>query len=376
MMRKDNRIPEEVFAQTLRTLLAPVVPFLEDPSVADILINGPNDIYVERRGRLEKTPARFESHDALQAAIKNIAQYVGKTIDELNPLMDARLPDGSRVQVTLPPTARKGPYVSIRRFSKSLLTVDALIKGGSLTPTAVYFLHSIVYMAKNLIVAGGTGSGKTTLLNILSRLIPEDQRVAVIEDASELQLQQPHIVPMESRPPDVEGRGAVSIRDLLRASLRMRPDRIIIGEIRSSESLDLIQAMTSGHGGAMSTVHASTPRDALRRLETMAMMAEESMPLPALRAQIASGVNVIVHASRLEDGTRRVLEISEVEGELDANGHYVVHDLFVFRRDGHDADGKVRGRLQATGRRPSFLEEMRHYIGEFDETIFDDADAR
>lgn len=376
MMRKDNRIPEEVFAQTLRTLLAPVVPFLEDASVADILINGPNDIYVERRGRLEKTPARFESHDALQAAIKNIAQYVGKTIDELNPLMDARLPDGSRVQVTLPPTARKGPYVSIRRFSKSLLTVDALVKGGSLTPTAVYFLHSIVYMAKNLIVAGGTGSGKTTLLNILSRLIPEDQRVAVIEDASELQLQQPHIVPMESRPPDVEGRGAVSIRDLLRASLRMRPDRIIIGEIRSSESLDLIQAMTSGHGGAMSTVHASTPRDALRRLETMAMMAEESMPLPALRAQIASGVNVIVHASRLEDGTRRVLEISEVEGELDANGHYVVHDLFVFRRDGHDADGKVRGRLQATGRRPSFLEEMRHYIGEFDETIFDDADAR
>lgn len=376
MMRKDNRIPEEVFAQTLRTLLEPVVPFLEDASVADILINGPNDIYVERRGRLEKTTARFESHDALLAAIKNIAQYVGKTIDELSPLMDARLPDGSRVQVTLPPTARKGPYVSIRRFSKSLLTVDALIKGGSLTPTAVYFLHSIVYMAKNLIVAGGTGSGKTTLLNILSRLIPEDQRVAVIEDASELQLQQPHIVPMESRPPDVEGRGAVSIRDLLRASLRMRPDRIIIGEIRSSESLDLIQAMTSGHGGAMSTVHASTPRDALRRLETMAMMAEEAMPLPALRAQIASGVNVIVHASRLEDGTRRVLEISEVEGELDANGHYKVHDLFVFRRDGHDADGKVRGRLQATGRRPSFLEEMRHYIGEFDETIFDDADAR
>jgi pilus assembly protein CpaF len=376
MMRKDNRIPEEVFAQTLRTLLEPVVPFLEDASVADILINGPNDIYVERRGRLEKTAARFESHDALLAAIKNIAQYVGKTIDELSPLMDARLPDGSRVQVTLPPTARKGPYVSIRRFSKSLLTVDALIKGGSLTPTAVYFLHSIVYMAKNLIVAGGTGSGKTTLLNILSRLIPEDQRVAVIEDASELQLQQPHIVPMESRPPDVEGRGAVSIRDLLRASLRMRPDRIIIGEIRSSESLDLIQAMTSGHGGAMSTVHASTPRDALRRLETMAMMAEEAMPLPALRAQIASGVNVIVHASRLEDGTRRVLEISEVEGELDANGHYKVHDLFVFRRDGHDADGKVRGRLQATGRRPSFLEEMRHYIGEFDETIFDDGDAR
>jgi len=376
MMRKDNRIPEEVFAQTLRTLLAPVVPFLEDASVADILINGPDDVYVERRGRLEKTSARFESHDALLAAIKNIAQYVGKTIDELNPLMDARLPDGSRVQVTLPPTARKGPYVSIRRFSKTLLTVDALVKGGSLSPTAVYFLHSIVYMAKNLIVAGGTGSGKTTLLNILSRLIPEDQRIAVIEDASELQLQQPHVVPMESRPPDVEGRGAVSIRDLLRASLRMRPDRIIIGEIRSSESLDLIQAMTSGHGGAMSTVHASTPRDALRRLETMAMMAEEAMPLPALRAQIASGVNVIVHASRLEDGSRRVLEISEVEGELDANGHYRVHDLFVFQRDGHDADGKVRGRLRPTGHRPTFLEEMRHYIGEFDETIFDDTDRR
>ncbi|MCK6572175.1 CpaF family protein [Myxococcota bacterium] len=375
-MRKDNRIPEEVFAQTLRTLLAPVQPFLDDPSVADILINGPEDIYVERKGRLSKTKARFGSVDELMAAIKNIAQFVGKTIDELNPLMDARLPDGSRVQVTLPPTARKGPYVSIRRFSKNLLNVDALIQGGSLTPTAVYFLHSIVYMAKNLIVAGGTGSGKTTLLNILSGLIPEDQRIAVIEDATELQLQQPHVVPMESRPPDVEGRGSVSIRDLLRASLRMRPDRIVIGEIRSAESLDLIQAMTSGHGGAMSTVHASTPRDALRRLETMAMMAEEAMPLPALRAQIASGVNVIVHASRLEDGTRRVMEISEVEGELDANGHYVVHDLFVFQRNGHDADGKVRGRLRPTGRRPTFLEELEHYIGQFDASIFDDRDAR
>lgn len=370
MIRKRARIPDDVFRQTIERFLLPIADEMADESVSDILINGPHEIFVERRGRLVESPARFPDEDALLAAIKNIAQFVGKTVDSQNPLLDGRLPDGSRVQVTLAPCARRGPYVSIRRFRKQSLQLSNLLASGSLTERAVAFLRVAVAMAKNVLVSGGTGAGKTTLLNIMGSLIPSDQRIVLIEDAAELQLQQPHVVSLESRPADPEGRGAVSIRDLLRGSMRMRPDRIVIGEIRSSEALDLIQAMTSGHGGSMSTLHASSPDDAMRRLETMAMMADEQFPLGALRSQIASAVDVVVQASRLEDGSRRVTRISTVEPAL-GDGRYRITHLFRLDRQGHDADDRVIARLVPTGARPHFLDDIKAHFGAFDDSIFD-----
>lgn len=371
MIRKRANIPESIYERTILSFLAPIQPLLDDARVSDILINGPFEIHVERGGRLEATGLCFPDEDALLAAIKNMAQYVGKTIDAFTPLLDGRLPDGSRVQVTLAPCARRGPYVSIRRFRRQSLMLDDLITTGSLTSAAITFLRAAVEMAANLLVSGGTGAGKTTLLNVMGALIPADQRIVLIEDAAELQLQQPHVVSLESRPPDAEGRGTVSIRDLLRGAMRMRPDRIVIGEIRSSEALDLIQAMTSGHGGSMSTLHASSPHDALRRLETMAMMADEQFPLGALRAQICSAVGVVVQASRLEDGSRRVTRIASVDERLDADGGYRLVDVFTFARDGHDASGRVQGALRATGHRPTFFEEMKAHFGGFDESVFE-----
>lgn len=370
MIRKRANIPEAVFEETILGFLRPIAPLLDNEAVSDILINGPHEIHVERGGRLHLTDCRFSDADALLAAIKNIAQYVGKTVDATSPLLDGRLPDGSRVQVTLAPCARRGPYVSIRRFRKQSLTLDHLVASGSLTPAAVVFLRAAVVMAANVIVSGGTGAGKTTLLNVMGSLIPPDERIVLIEDAAEIQLQQPHVVSLESRPADAEGRGSVSIRDLLRGALRMRPDRIVIGEIRSREALDLIQAMTSGHGGSMSTLHASNPHDALRRLETMAMMADEQFPLGAMRSQITSAVGLVVQASRLEDGSRHVTRISTVSDLLDAEGRYALTDIFRFARAGHDADGRVRGALVPTGERPDFLDAMRDHFGGFDESIF------
>ena len=320
----------EIFARTVEHFLSPVLEPLRDPTVSEIMINGPTDIYIERRGQIHKLSASFPSTDALLAAIRNVLQFSGKRITPESPLIDARLPDGSRVHVALEPVSLQGPCVCIRKFGKDLLSIDALIGIGALTDMAAEFLRLAVLAEQNIIVSGGTSSGKTTLLNALSTAIPNHERIVVIEDSSELQLQQEHVLRMETRPPDRYGRGEVTIRDLFRSSLRLRPDRIVIGEVRGGEALDMIQAMTSGHGGSMSTLHATTPRDALNRLETLALMAKVDLPLYALRAQVASAIDVIVQVSRLADGSRRITQISEVL-PLQAD-QYITADLFVLGR--------------------------------------------
>lgn len=320
-------IPAAVYEQSLRGLFAPVVAFLDDPDVSEIMINGPTEVYVERRGRLELTPARFPSLDALTAALRNVAQFVGRPFDAEHPILEGRLPDGSRLEAVLAPAAPSGPVVAIRRFRKDTLTIQRLVELGSLSGAAAEALRGLVGSKRNVLVSGGTGSGKTSLLNCLSSFIEPEERVVVIEDAQELQLQQPHRVHLEARPPDERGRGAVSIRDLFKASLRLRPDRIVIGELRGGEALELIQAMTSGHGGCLSTVHASHPLDALRRVETLALMSDVELPLTALRSQIASAIEVVVQTARLADGSRSVTHVSEV-GHLSQEGNYQVRDLF------------------------------------------------
>ena len=320
-------IPVEVYEQTLRGFLAPIVPLLQEPGVSEVMINGPDEIFVERGGRLFRTDRRFPDRQELQSALQNLAQYAGRPLDEEHPILEARLPDGSRVEAVLPPAAPLGPLVSIRRFFRETLTVQKLLSLGSLTEQAAELLCLLVDCKQNVMVAGGTGSGKTSLLNALSSFIPADDRVVVIEDARELQLQREHVVQLEARPADARGRGKVTVRDLFRASLRMRPDRIVIGEIRGGEALDLVQAMTSGHGGCLSTVHATYPADTLSRLETMALMSDVQLPLFALRMQIASAVDIIVQTARLRDGSRRVTHISEVVGCDPARG-YRIRDLF------------------------------------------------
>lgn len=351
-------IPKEVFEQTLLAFFEPIRPFLDDPAVSEIMINGPDTIYIEKKGRLYKTDARFASGVALTAALRNLAQYVGRYVDEHRPILEARLPDGSRVEAVLPPAAPDGPSVAIRRFFRETLTIEKLIGFGSMTPDAAQLLHALVACKQNVIVAGGTGSGKTSLLNVLSSFVDDGERIVVIEDSRELQLQKPHVVQLEARPPDARGRGAVSIRDLFKATLRMRPDRIVVGEIRSAEALDLIQAMTSGHGGCLSTVHASYPIDTCNRLETMALMADVGLPLFALRAQIASAIDLIVQTSRLADGSRCVTHISEVMG-YEAQGGYLIKDLYVRDYQGKDARGKVLSRFVPTGEVPKALEYIR-----------------
>lgn len=351
-------IPNEVFEQTLLGFLAPVRVYLEDDTVSEVMINGPDEVYIERRGKLELTDAKFPSEHALASAVRNVAQYVGKTVSEDHPLLDARLPDGSRVCAVLPPASRRGISVSIRRFPKDRLTVDQLIKYGALSEPARIFLHEAVLVKRNVVVAGGTGSGKTSLLNALSSFVPDSERIVVIEDSSEVQLQQPHTVYFEARPPDQRGKGAVSIRDLLRSSLRMRPDRIVVGECRGGEALDLIQAMTSGHGGSLSTVHATYPHDTLHRIETMCLMSDINLPLSALRSQIASAVNLIVQTSRLNDGSRRITHVAECLG-LDEKGDYQLSMLFEFRQTGVEPKtGRVIGTFLPTGNLPSFKDEI------------------
>ncbi|AKT36519.1 CpaF family protein [Chondromyces crocatus] len=351
-------IPREVFEETLLHFFAPIRPFLEDPSVSDIMINGPGQIYVERRGLLFLTEARFESQEALMAALRNAAQFVGKHIDEFHPILEGRLPDGSRIEAVLPPAAPDGPSVSIRRFSKEKLTVERLVQFDAMTPEAALTLRALVASKLNIVVAGGTGSGKTSMLNALSSFVPEGERVVVIEDSRELSLQREHVVQLEARPPDPRGRGAVSIRDLFKATLRLRPDRIVVGEIRSGEALDLIQAMTSGHGGCLTTVHATYPRDTLTRLETMAMMSDVDMPLVALRLQLASGVNILTQISRLQDGTRKITHITEVLGfDLDSSS-YVTQDLFVRTYQGIGPRGEVLSQLVPTGTLPRCLPQL------------------
>ncbi|AKF11667.1 CpaF family protein [Sandaracinus amylolyticus] len=359
-MSGNNTIPKDVFEQTILNFFAPIRPFLDDPSVSEVMINGPDQIYIERKGKLTLTGAKFSSRDALTAALRNLAQFVGRHVDEHRPILEARLPDGSRVEAVLPPAAPDGPHVAIRRFFRETLTVERLVGFGSFTPEAAEFLKAVVTVKENTIVAGGTGSGKTSLLNALTGFIPNDDRIVVIEDSQEVQPQQPHIVQLEARPPDARGRGQVSIRDLFKATLRMRPDRIVVGEIRSGEALDLVQAMTSGHGGCMATVHATYPLDTLNRLETMCLMSDIALPLHALRAQIASGVDIIVQTSRLRDGSRCVTHISEVQG-YDPEKGYDVKDVFVRRYHGDDAQGKVVSTFELTGFMPKCVEHIHGY---------------
>ena len=368
-------IPKQIFEETLLEFLAPVRPFLDDPAVTEIMINGPNEIFIEKRGKIEQTNARFSSREALEAALRNMAQYVGKHIDEHHPILEGRLPDGSRIEAVLPPAAPDGPHVSIRRFFKETLTVDRLIKLGALTPLAAEALSALVASKLNVIIAGGTGSGKTSMLNALSSFIPEGERVIVIEDSKEVQLQRGHVVQLEARPPDARGRGAVSIRDLFRATLRMRPDRVIVGEIRGGEALDIVQAMTSGHGGCMGTLHATHPRDTLTRLETMSMMSEVELPLAAMRMQIGSGVQLVVQVARLQDGSRKVTNITEVCGFDLESQKYVVVDLFERRFQGLNARREVVSELVATGAMPTFLPQLHEHGVDLPRAMYDAAGA-
>ncbi len=320
-------IPRAVYEQAIGGFLEPIGNFLADSTVSEILINGPDEIYVERSGRLLKTQARFGSVEDLMSALRSIAQFVGRPLDERHPILEARLPDGSRVEAVLPPASPRGPSVAVRRFRKDTLTVERLLELGSLTPQVAELLSELVSSRQNVIVAGGTGSGKTSLLNCLSSFVPPNERLVVLEDASELQLQQPHVVQLEARPPDARGRGAVTIRDLFKATLRLRPDRIVVGELRGGEALELVQAMTSGHGGCLSTIHASHPLDALRRLETLALMSDVALPLSALRAQVASAIDVVVQTDRLHDGSRAVTHVSRVLPLSDRDG-YQLEPLF------------------------------------------------
>jgi pilus assembly protein CpaF len=346
------------FSETVRSFLAPVVPYLDDAEITEIMINSPDEIWVERKGRVERTDARFDSTDALMSAVNNISQFVKRRLSDETPHMDARLPDGSRIHVILPPCARKGICVCIRKFSKDALTVAKLIEFGSLNQKALDFLTACVQMKKNIIVSGGTGSGKTSLLNAISSLIPNHERIIVIEDSAELQLQQEHILSLESKLADRHGKGEVSIRDLLKSTLRLRPDRIIVGEIRGGEALDLLQAMNTGHGGSMGTIHANSPFDTLSRLETLTLFSGVELPLKAIRVQVASAINIIIQTSRYHDGSRKVSHVSEVL-PLDDEGNYRVADLFHYEKKGLNQQGRIAGSLVPTGKEPSFFEEIR-----------------
>jgi pilus assembly protein CpaF len=366
-------IPKEVFEETLLQFFQPIRPFLEDPAVSDIMINGPNQIYVEKKGQLHLTGARFETREALIAALRNAAQYVGKHIDELKPILEGRLPDGSRIEAVLPPAAPDGPCVSIRRFFKETLTVDRLVGFGAMTPDVAKALQALVVAKMNVLVAGGTGSGKTSMLNALSSFIPGGERVVVIEDSRELQLQREHVCQLEARPPDPKGRGEVTIRDLFRATLRLRPDRIVVGEIRSGEALDLIQAMTSGHGGCMATLHATYPRDTMTRLETMAMMSDIEMPLSALRIQLASAVNIICQVSRLQDGSRKITHVTEVLGYDAATGQYQMQDIFVRQYSGFDERGMIISQIVPAGVLPRCVPQLHEHGVDLPPSVYEAA---
>lgn len=366
-------IPREVFEETLLHFFDPIRSLLDDPTVSDIMINGHDEVFIERAGRLHRTDCAFPSKEALEAALRNCAQFVGKHVDDHNPILEGRLPDGSRLEAIFPPASPDGPHVSIRRFSKDALTVQKLVEFGALTPECSQALDAFVKAKLNIIVAGGTGSGKTTALNALSGFAYEGDRVVVIEDSRELQLQKPHVVHLEARPPDPKGRGEVTIRDLFKATLRMRPDRIVVGEIRSGEALDLIQAMTSGHGGCLTTVHATYPRDTLTRLETMAMMSDLDMPLVPLRVQIGSGVNLLVQVSRLQDGSRVFTHVTEVLGYDVNSERYVLQDLFERKYEGVGTDGDVRSKLVATGTTPQCMAQLQAHGVELPASMFGNA---
>jgi pilus assembly protein CpaF len=347
----------------------PLEPLLNDPSVSDILVNTCSQVYVERRGRLELTDISFHDNAHLMKIIEKIVSRVGRRVDESSPMVDARLPDGSRVNAIIPPLAVDGPLVSIRRFGAVPLTVQNLIDYKSVTPPMIRVLQSLGLAKVNILISGGTGSGKTTLLNLISGFIPGNERIVTIEDAAELQLRQPHVVRLETRPPNIEGKGEVTQRALVRNSLRMRPDRIILGEVRGPEALDMLQAMNTGHEGSLATIHANTPRDALSRLENMVGMAGVPLTPRAIRQQICSAITVILQASRLADGTRKLVSMQEItgmEGEIIS-----MQEIFRFEQVGIDAEGKVQGHFCATGVRPRFAERLRMFGAAVPEDSFD-----
>jgi len=347
---------EAIFERTIAHFLEPVGEYLRDPNVSEVMINGPDEVYIERHGQLTLTDAKFADDEALLAAVRNVLQYVGKRVSTEHPMMDARLPDGSRVHVAMPPCSRKGIVITIRKFAREAFDMAFLVRTGCLSELARDFLDLCIVTEKNLLISGGTSSGKTSLLNILSEYIQADRRIVVIEESSELQLRQPHVISLEARSPDRYGRGEVTIRDLFKSSLRMRPDRVIVGESRGGEALDMIQAMTSGHAGSMTTLHADSPADALNRLETMAMMSSVEIPLSALRSQVASAIHIIVQMMRFADGSRRIVEISQVL-PLDDRGRYRTEDLFSLRmpKGEHELS---KAELQWTGAKIVFRDEV------------------
>jgi pilus assembly protein CpaF len=337
--------------------LGPLEPLLKDPTISDILVNKCDTIYIERRGRIERTNVRFKDDEHLMRVIERIVSSVGRRIDESSPMVDARLQDGSRVNAIIPPLAIDGPVVSIRRFGSDPLRMQALIENKALTKDIADMLQMVVNARLNILISGGTGAGKTTLLNALSAFIPETERIVTIEDSAELQLQQPHVVRLETRPPNIEGKGEVGQRDLVRNALRMRPDRIVIGECRGGEAIDMLQAMNTGHDGSLTTIHANTPRDALARLETMIQMTGMRLSDKAMRQQVASAINLVVQVARMSDGSRRVTSISEITG---MEGETItMQEIFQYERTGVDQQGQVIGRFRPTGIRPRFAERLK-----------------
>jgi pilus assembly protein CpaF len=354
----SGRALEQAESEVLDEVMGygPIQRFLDDPSITEVMINGADAVYVERHGRIEKTRARFLSDDHLMRIIHKIVTPLGRRVDESSPMVDARLPDGSRVNAIIPPLAVDGPHVTIRKFSRRPYTPDDLVGFGTLSEEIKDFLRACIVGKLNVVISGGTGSGKTTTLNALSSFVPHDERIVTIEDAAELQLQQPHVITLESRPPNLEGKGEVTIRQLVRNSLRMRPERIIVGEVRGGEALDMMQAMNTGHQGSLGTVHANSTRDMLSRLETMVLMAGTELPSRAIREQISSAIDLVVHQARLRDGMRRVVQVTEVqkmEGDT-----IVLQDIFVFEQRGVSREGQIAGEHVATGLRPLFVENL------------------
>jgi len=346
----------------------PIEPLLNDASITEVMVNGPGKVYIERQGRIEKTNVIFENNEHLMRVIDRIVAPIGRRVDEASPMVDARLPNGYRVNATIPPLSLDGPLLTIRKFAQVPYTAQDLIANGTMSTNLAQFLKGCVEARVNIVISGGTGTGKTTLLNVLSAFIPNMDRIITIEDTAELQLKQEHVVHLEKRPPNVEGKGEVTIRQLVINALRMRPDRIIVGESRGGEALDMLQAMNTGHDGSMTTLHANSPRDALRRIETMVMMAGMDMPLRAIREQVSSAIDMVVHVERLKDGTRKVTQVTEVlgmEGDV-----VVLQDLFAFEQFGHQS-GKVIGAFKSTGLRPRFLEKFAANNIELATNIFD-----
>lgn len=347
------RLFEQIAAEILG--LGPLQPLLEDESITEIMVNGAKNIYIERKGKLHRVPVTFENNEHVMRIIDRIVAPLGRRIDEASPYVDARLQDGSRVNAVIPPVSLVGPVLTIRKFAKNPITVDQLVQFGTLTVEALQFLKACVEARLNVVISGGTGSGKTTLLNILSGYIPDDERIVTIENAAELQLRQEHVVTLESRPPNIEGRGEITIRHLVVNALRMRPDRIIVGEIRDEAALDMLQAMNTGHDGSMTTLHSNGPRDTLSRLETMTLMAGMDLPSRAIREQVSSAIDVVVHQDRMRDGTRKIVNITEISG---MEGDVItMTDIFVFEQSGIE-NGKIAGRLRPTGLRPKFMDQI------------------